>query len=258
MKTKKKMIVLRAPNIDFRRIHPMILVMGKRRLTQGKVSLYFHDVISWLKSAQLSLISYRSHIDKLKDQKFIDELNRGERDKYEYVEMATYYLENAVIRLSAIRDKLAITALVYYLHPDNLGVHTFEIKGCHKCGNKECSISLTEKNCNFGVLMNFLRQQNATDSLFKKFQQIENDEDIKWLISQRNSILHRISQYRWSGLGIFPQGLEISYEDGGEKCTFNLGSPKQTLDKEIPKIETAYNKLVEFVEELEEILFPIT
>ncbi len=69
-KSKSQKTVLKAPQIDFKRIHPMILVLGKRKATQGKVSLYFHDVIAWLKSTQLSLQSYRSLSDKLKDKKF--------------------------------------------------------------------------------------------------------------------------------------------------------------------------------------------
>lgn len=230
--------------------------MEKRKLTQGKVSLCFHDVVSWLKSAQLSLSSYRSYVDKLEDKTFIGELNKETWRRYEYSETLTFYLEDAVIRLSAIRDKLAITALVYYLHPSNLGSREFEVKGCSKCGNTQYSESLSEKNCNFGVLMNFLRQEKATDKLFAKFQKIEKDKDIQWLISQRNGILHRISQYRWAGLGIYPQSLNITYEDGKEISNFNLGSHKQDLVKEVQKIDKVYNKLVKFSEELVPILFP--
>jgi hypothetical protein len=255
METKQRTI-LKAPNIDFKRIHPMLLIMGQRKLTQGKVSLYFHDVVSWLKSAQLSLSSYRDYLDKLKDKSFIDKLNKGEVDRYEYLETLTFFLENAVVRLSAIRDKLAITALIYYLHPVNLGTRTFEIQGCSKCGNKKYSEPLTEKNCNFGVLMNFLRQQKASDKLFLKLKEIEKDKDIQWLIFQRNGLLHRISEYRWTGLGIFPQSLDIKYEDGKEMCNFNLGSPEQTLMKEVPKIEDVYNKFVNYSEELALIFFP--
>ena len=90
----------------------------------------------------------------------------------------------------------------------------------------------------------------------KPISQIEKDTDIQWLISQRNGILHRISQYRWTGLGIFPQSLDVTYEDGKEKCNFNLGSPEQSLMKQIPKIENVYNKFVKCTEELEKILFP--
>jgi len=128
MTTTSMRTILKAPNIDFKRIHPMMLIIGQRKLTQGKVSLYFHDVISWLKSAQLSLSSYRSHLDKLKDKDFVDKLNQGEFDRYEYLETLTFYLENAVIRQSAIRDKLAITALVYYLHPTNLGTKKMKLR----------------------------------------------------------------------------------------------------------------------------------
>lgn len=253
---ENKRVILKAPSIDFKRIHPTILVMEQNKLTQGKVSLYFFDVISWLKSAQLSLASHRSHTDNLNNQEFVDKLNKGEIDKNEYLEVSIFYLENAVIRLSAIRDKLAITSLLYYLHPENLGNHTFKIRGCSKCGNKECLLLLNEKNCNFGALMSFLVQEKADDVLSKKLREIEKDEDIQWLVSQRNNILHRISQYRWRELGIFPQNLDIAYENGGEKCTFNLGGHEHTLEKEISKIEVVYNKFVKFTEELEPILFP--
>lgn len=257
-KIKNKRVILRAPNIDFQRIHPLVLIMGKRKATQGKVSLYFHDVISWLKSTQLSLQSYRSSSDKLKDKSFVDELNKLPHKRWDYLEELTFFLENAVIRLSAIRDKLALTALVYYLHPNHLGGKPLVVKGCFKCKNKKHREPLTEKNCSFGGLMNYLRQEKVNDALYKKLREVEIDKDIQWIVSKRNNILHRISEYRWKGLGIFPEGLDIKYEDGKEVAKWNLGSPDDSLLKEISRFENSYNQFVGYVEVLEPILFPVS
>lgn len=254
-KIKNKRVILRAPNIDFQRIHPLVLVMGKGKATRGKVSLYFHDAISWLKSAQLSLKSYRTSADKLKDKNFVKELNETPYKRFEYLEELTFFLENAVIRLTAIRDKLALVALVYYLHPSHLGSKPFLIKGCPRCKNKSFSEPLTEKNCNFGGLMNFLRQENVDDVLYKKLREIEKDEDIRRIVSKRNLILHRISEYRWIGLGIHPNRLNIEYKDGKEIAKWNLGSPEGSLLEEVTRLEKSYNNFVGYIEELAPILF---
>ena len=166
-------------------------------------------------------------------------------------------LATILIWLSAIRDKLALTALIYYLHPNHLGGKPLVVKGCFKCKNKKYKEPLTENNCSFGGLMNYLRQEKVNDPLYKKLKEIETDKDIQWIVSKRNNILHRISEYRWKGLGIFPESLDIKYEDGKEIAKWNLGSSGDSLLKEVSKLESSYNKFVSYVEELELILFPI-
>ncbi len=249
-------IELKVPNIDLKRIHPMKIVLGELKPTKAKVSLYFHDVFHGLKSVHKSLVSHRELQHKRRDVEFVSSVNADEFKKIEYLEDLTFFLENAIVRMSAIRDKIALTSYVYYRHPQHLGGKDLAVKGCLKCGNKTYSETITEKNCNFGLLLRYLNQEKVNDDLSKLLRKINKDADLTRIVTQRNTISHRISEYHWIGLGLVPQTLEIEYVDGQEKATWALGSRKHELLEEIPRIEETYNRLVSYAEELVPIFFP--
>lgn len=247
---------LKVPQIDFKQIHPMVIAMQERKATKAKVSLYFHDVNSWLKSVLLSLNSHRDLQKKRQDKDFVDALNADSYKQYEYIEELTFFLENAVTRLSAVRDKLALTAFIYYRHPAHLGKTSFVVKGCLKCGNKDFEEKITEKNCNFGLLLRYLEQERVSDDLSILLREIASDKDINWIVNQRNTISHRMSEYRWIGLGIFPKSFEVKYEGDQEVASWVLGSPKHIFLDEINKIEQSYNNFVTYIEKSFPIFFP--
>jgi hypothetical protein len=255
MSNKSNYVVLKAPNIDLVSIHPMILLMEKLKPTKAKVSLYFHDIYYWLKSIQSSLEEYRVLQNMRQDKKFVDDLNSDKLKVVDYYEKLTYFLENAVIRISAVRDKIAITSYVYYRHPNHIGSNGFQISGCTKCGNKAHFEDLTELNCNFGSLLRFLDQEKIDDKLSKLLRKINTDSEITQIITQRNSISHRISKYHWIGLGLVPQDLDIKYENGQETISWAIGNNEHELLKLVLIIESSYNKLVSYTEELAEIYF---
>lgn len=246
---------LKFPKIDFQRIHPTILLM-KGKSTQAKVSLYLFEVIMWLERVFLYLSSYRQYVGELKEEKFIKELIRNPTKRLFIYKNLLLYIEEVVVRLAAIKDKIAQTALVYYKHPDHLGTSTFKIKKCPRCENPNFQMELNEKTCNFGSLLAFLQQEKVNDELFNILKSINRDKDIKWVTQERNTLLHKISKYYSQILGIYPANLNIQYENKIETTTFQIGGPQKSLAIEAQRLEKAYNKIVEYIELMEPVLFP--
>ena len=249
------MAELKFPKFDSQQIHPTILLI-KGKHTRAKVAFCFWEVIFWLKNAFIYLNSYKKYKKEMREERFIKKLANDPLERVLVYEHLMWYLEEVVIRLSGIRDKIAQMALVYYYHPNHLGERKFDVRGCPKCGNSNFSQVLNEKTCNLFLLLNFLKQEGANDDLFKILSKIEKDKDIAWIISQRNILLHRISEYYFQMLGIYPEDLNIKYEDKKETTTFKFGNLPKSLIREEEKIERAYNKTVEYIEAMEPILFP--
>lgn len=160
-----------------------------------------------------------------------------------------YLIDNALLRIYACLDKIAQMCRCYFEYSENGGA----LEVIRKCGCKEI---MTEKNCNFGALLNYLARDNRRNqTIVEALKKLNSDKSIQALRGYRNAFTHKKNFLDQTG-GLAPT-VKATYKDDGTVSTvFNFGEYLPSINWFRVAIVNANNTLIECIEQVGSIIFP--
>ena len=161
-----------------------------------------------------------------------------------------YLIDNSILRNYAWLDKIAQLCRCYFEYSENGG----ELEVIQKCGCKEI---MTEKNCNFGALLNYLARDNKKNKtiIVEALKKLNSDKSIQTLREYRNAFTHK-KNFLDQTVGLDPT-VKATYKDDGTVSTvFNFGEYLPSINWFRVAIVNANNALVECTEQVGSIIFP--
>lgn len=164
--------------------------------------------------------------------------------------MMIYLVDNAILRIYACLDKIAQMVRCFLEHADNGG----PLEVISRCGCREL---MTENNCSFGSLMNYLRGQDGRSlEIVQALKELDSNKSIQGLRTYRNSFTHRQHSID-NTMGLDPK-VKATYNqgDGSVSTRYSFGGALPNINWFRVEIAAANNAIAECVEKIGRTIFP--
>ncbi|MBN2398466.1 MAG: hypothetical protein JXI32_08800 [Deltaproteobacteria bacterium] len=164
--------------------------------------------------------------------------------------MMIYLVDNAILRIYACLDKIAQMVRCFLEHDDNGG----PLEVISRCGCREL---MTENNCSFGSLMNYLRGQDGRSlEVVQALKELDSHKSIQELRTYRNSFTHRQHSID-ATMGLDPK-VKVTYnqQNGSVSTMYSFGGALPTVNWFRVEIVAANNAIAECVDKIGRIIFP--
>jgi len=233
--------------------NPVILLSnakGGKRAEAGQWTLEIQKMLHGIVESVIGLeniMNYTATDKKLHigDQEIII----SEERKYW---LMIYLTDNAILRIYACLDKIAQMCRCYFEYKDNI----VNLEIIRKCGCKEV---MKEDNCNFGSLVTYLNSGNNKEirntKVISALNKLNSDKSISNLRTYRNTFTHRKHVIDQT-VGLDPKVLSEYKSDGTVETQFIFGEQLPSLNWFRIEIVNANNVIVEFLNEVQETIFP--
>lgn len=230
--------------------NPMILMMNAKDGKRSEAAQWSLEIQKMLRGIIESVTLLEGFMNQADQKKAIvidgEEIEmQGEQLCW----MMIYLIDNAILRVYACLDKIAQMVRCYLEHKDNGGV----LEVLSRCG---CREPMTEINCSFGSLMNYLRGQNGRSlELIQALNVLESDKSIQGLRTYRNSFTHRRHKIDRT-MGLDPRVNATYNDDGSVSTMYSFGGALPSINWFRVEIVGANNAIAECVERLGRTMFP--
>jgi len=230
--------------------NPTILFVkfkGGKRAEAAQWSLEIQKMIRGIVESVIALENFMNQIAQNK-KLYLENQEITISDEKRYWTMI-YLIDNALLRVYACSDKIAQMCRCYFEHSENGGA----LEVIRKCGCKEI---MTEDNCNFGALMNYLARDNRRNqTIVEALRKLDGNKSIQTLRGYRTAFTHKKHSLDQTG-GLSPT-VKATYKDDGTVSTvFKFGERLPSINWFRVAIVNANNAIIECIGQIGSIIFP--